>query len=244
MDCGIYKIENLLTGDFYIGQSINLKKREVKHFWDLEHKTHFNRHLQNAYNKYGLKNFVFHVLLYCEKSELSYYEQKLVDKLVPAYNIRRECTNSALGVVRSPEFRKKVSEGHKGLPAPNKGKKMSDEQRLHISKATMGHNHFVSEETKQKISKGKMGKKIGPLSEETRKKMSLAHTGKKIGPMSKEQKLLISKTKTGTVRGPMSEETKLKISKGNTGKIRSEETRQKISITKRQVHKINLGGLT
>lgn len=75
---------------------------------------------------------------------------------------------------------------------------------------TSGGEHingfYLSDDTKEKISKGNKGKKKPPISEDTRNKLSEA--GK---------------------RRKHSEETKKKISDGNKGKKFSEETKKKIS---------------
>lgn len=81
-NCGIYKIENLINGKLYIGQSINLRRREVKHFTELRNNKHVNKHLQRAFNKYGEENFKFGIMLFCEQSELTYYE----DFFIKYYN--------------------------------------------------------------------------------------------------------------------------------------------------------------
>lgn len=51
---GVYKILNTATGKFYIGSTITSFKERIKdHFNKLQHNKHLNKHLQNAYNKYG-----------------------------------------------------------------------------------------------------------------------------------------------------------------------------------------------
>ena len=50
---GIYYIQNTTTGQLYIGQTSRLDERESEHFRQLRDNCHFNKHLQNSYNKYG-----------------------------------------------------------------------------------------------------------------------------------------------------------------------------------------------
>jgi group I intron endonuclease len=128
---GIYKIENILNKECCIGQSVNLRNRKVLHFCDLRKNRHKNRHLQNAFNKYGEESFIFEVILYCEPEELTYYEQKLVDIRNPEYNINKRCVNSSLGTKRTDETRKKQSDVWIG--------------------------RFISEETKRNISSSRIG---------------------------------------------------------------------------------------
>lgn len=96
-NCGIYKIENIVTGDFYIGQSINLKKRKYQHFHELNKNKHINKFLQNSYNKYKRKNFQFSILLYSDQDNLTFYEQLLVDNLSPTFNLCLKCVDTIKG---------------------------------------------------------------------------------------------------------------------------------------------------
>jgi predicted GIY-YIG superfamily endonuclease len=59
MKCYIYKIENKITGEKYIGQTLNYEKRIENHLSKLRNNKHVNYKLQNAWNKYGEENFVF-----------------------------------------------------------------------------------------------------------------------------------------------------------------------------------------
>ena len=67
--CGIYKITNTLNGKVYIGQSVNVQERFYEHKRKLRLQQHFNKYLQNAYNKHG-EYFEFEVIEECDVSEL------------------------------------------------------------------------------------------------------------------------------------------------------------------------------
>ena len=75
---GIYAI--IINDKYYIGQSVNIKQRWQRHRKELKLGTHENKHLQNAYNKYG--NPKFEVLLECEKEKLNEYEQYYIHELM------------------------------------------------------------------------------------------------------------------------------------------------------------------
>ena len=87
MNCGIYKITNIKTGDFYIGQSKHLERRKQEHFHLLTINRHYNIYMQRSFNKHGTDIFSFQIILYCECFELTRYEQEIINKLHPKYNI-------------------------------------------------------------------------------------------------------------------------------------------------------------
>lgn len=164
MKSGIYSIKNLVNGKKYIGQALDLKKRKREHFSLLRRNLHLNIHLQNAWNKYGENNFIFDILCYCKKEELTKYEQVFVDsfKKEVLYNIR-ECVDSNKGFKHSEESKQKNRNAHIGKPLlestkikmseSHKGYIKSEKHRKNLSKSGMGHS--VSEITKIKMSDAK-----------------------------------------------------------------------------------------
>ena len=81
------------------------------------------------------------------------------------------------GSKRSDKTRQRMS-----ISAKNRAP-MSDETRKKISNINLGHSRKHSQETKEKLSKANLGKK---LSEETRKRMSESRTGSKRGTYKKK----------------------------------------------------------
>jgi len=79
MNSGIYKIVNLQTDKCYIGSTKDFKKRKQTHFSRLKNNNHSNKHLQNAYNKYGISNFKFEIIEYVQKELLLNIEQSYID---------------------------------------------------------------------------------------------------------------------------------------------------------------------
>jgi group I intron endonuclease len=186
---GIYQIRNLINNHFYIGQSTNLSKRKGYHFSRLRNIVHENPYLQNSFNKYGEENFIFEILLICEISELTYYEQKYFDILKPEYNIRKECIDSNKGLKHSESAIQKISEASKRsmsdpdviakISKSNTGKVHSEETRKKLSEINTGR--VFTEDHKKKISdslKNKSSYEKRIVSEITRKKMSDAQKGK------------------------------------------------------------------
>ena len=135
MKTGIYQIINISNDKRYIGSAVDLKKRKREHFQQLKKNTHSNRYLKNAYNKYGVDNFKFEVLLYCSKEDLIFYEQRAINAydFKTLYNIA-PTAGSALGVKHTDE--------------------------VNIAKSKRQKGRIVTEETRLKISIGHKGKKL------------------------------------------------------------------------------------
>ena len=84
--CGIYKITNVITGDFYIGSSKNVKQRWAAHKWPSTWKRFPNSQLYKDIKKYGVDKFEFQVLEEVEVEHLKEAEQQFIEKLQPTYN--------------------------------------------------------------------------------------------------------------------------------------------------------------
>lgn len=79
MNSGIYKIVNLQTGKYYVGSTKDFKKRKQTHFSGLKNNYHPNKHLQNAYNKYGIDNFKFEIIECVQEELLLDIEQSYIN---------------------------------------------------------------------------------------------------------------------------------------------------------------------
>ena len=92
--CGVYKITNMTNGKFYIGSSKDVAKRWLQHQSDLNADKHGNPYLQNAWNKYGARNFKFEIIEECSTEVQFEREQFYLNKLNPfddnGYNIIRQ----------------------------------------------------------------------------------------------------------------------------------------------------------
>lgn len=94
---GIYKIENLVNGKIYIGQSRDIKKRWSEHRKISENLSENYRksYIHNAIKKYGIENFSFSVLEQCslenlDKEEIkwiAYYHSYINDPECNGYNL-------------------------------------------------------------------------------------------------------------------------------------------------------------
>lgn len=84
---GIYKIENIITNDCYVGSAISIKDRFRRHKKDLRKGKHHSVILLRSWIKYGEKAFVFSVLEECTNLQLAERENYYISLLKPAYNI-------------------------------------------------------------------------------------------------------------------------------------------------------------
>jgi group I intron endonuclease len=79
MKSGIYLIKNLINSKLYVGKACCLRQRLNNHKYLLRHNKHVNIYLQNAWNKYGEKNFEFSIVEYCDINCLAEKEYYWVD---------------------------------------------------------------------------------------------------------------------------------------------------------------------
>lgn len=77
----IYVGRCLATNKVYVGSSTQGHRRVFSHTRDLDNKRHSNSYLQRAWNKYGAKGFVWHVVEECKPDELLAREQWWIDFL-------------------------------------------------------------------------------------------------------------------------------------------------------------------
>lgn len=76
----IYQIRCIPTGKIYVGRAVNLRLRWELHKSRLRRGIHHNKHLQNAWDRYGEVNFEISVLEIVDRSKLLSTEQAWIDK--------------------------------------------------------------------------------------------------------------------------------------------------------------------
>jgi group I intron endonuclease len=134
---GIYMLTNKLTGDIYVGQSIDLRKRFIKYFSLSYITSRKELIISRALIKYGYSNFSVTILEYCIGSELDVKEQYYFDKLNPQYNIQKIAGGSSKGLKLSEETKSKISKSLKGVYAGEKAywycRSMSEETKKLMS---------------------------------------------------------------------------------------------------------------
>lgn len=203
---GIYKITNKINNMIYIGSAVNLKKRCLEHINRLTKGINSNPKFLAAWKKYGAENFEITILELVEnKEKLIEREQFWLDNLCPykrniGYNICFKA-GSTLGFKHTEENKLHLSKIAKERKI-NVGIKRSEETRKKISESRKGkytgiENGFFgkhhTQETLEKLAKnrpsmeGENNPRFGVvLTEETKQKISLALTGKKTGPKTED----------------------------------------------------------
>lgn len=143
---GIYRISSILNGKFYVGSAVNLYQRWHHHKHYFTKGKHTNQKLQNHVNKYGLDDLIFEEILLCDKKDLIYYEQKIIDQNKPQFNICKIAGNS-LGFRHSEKTKLKLSKDRINKPTKGmSGKKHSTETKELISekaKERSLHPNFI-----------------------------------------------------------------------------------------------------
>lgn len=151
---GVYVIENLVNGKFYIGSSKNLGARRLSHFNNLRHNRHHSTHLQYSFNKHGREAFKFFVLDFCNEEDRLKIEQKWLDIFFEDL----KCCN----ILPSTE-----------CPKPTLGKRWTKEQKEKHRKSALNRKFKHSPETVEKMRQRMLDPKKNPMSNpDYRKKIS------------------------------------------------------------------------
>lgn len=140
----IYVIKNKITTTVYLGSSIEVEKRLSKHKSLLKYNKHYNKHLQNAYNKYGENNFEFTILdRWVPIENIKNVEQEYIDyvfKNCKVYNKAKYVAGSA-GYIHNNDKLEKISNA-------SKGKKKSQEFIIKMSRPILQYDldgNFIKE---------------------------------------------------------------------------------------------------
>lgn len=168
----IYKIRNVTNDHYYVGSTVDSRKRFWAHRKALRAGTHDCVHLQRAWNKYGEDCFRFEVIEQLDSKEALYpAEQRWLDVhfgRTYCYNVAAHADSPMRDA--SPEMRAHLAtktkewlarEGH-----PRLGYKCTPEEIAHSAERRRGkaagaehyrYGNTVSDETKAKISAAQKG---------------------------------------------------------------------------------------
>ena len=153
---GIYLISDIKTGKFYVGSSINVKRRIGQHIYRLKRNSHSNPIMQAIWNADSnrLGFFCLESMDGACKEDLLKAEQRHLDQSGVGQNPL--CmnillvANSHLGVKRRPESIEKLRRVHLG-------KKLSDAHKLKLRMAKLG-----TKQSPELIAKRTAGQKGRP----------------------------------------------------------------------------------
>lgn len=173
----IYKIRNVVNGNYYIGSTVDSRKRFWAHRKDLRLGQHVCVYLQRAWNKYGEDCFKFEVVEQLDSKEALFSaEQRWLDEHFGkeyCYNVAAHADAPMRDA--SPELRARLAEKtrawHKVHEHPRQGEKHSPETLALMSEnrkgKTTGADHYrygkqVAPEVRAKIGATQKGKPKAP----------------------------------------------------------------------------------
>lgn len=136
---GLYAIRNKVTGKYYVGETLYLRKREIQHFSNLKTNKHENDYLQKSYNKYGKDAFEFIILeadnsfTLEELNEKEKYYIEYFDSYKNGYNLTVGGEGTQ-GRLLTEEEKKRKSQEMKGEKNHFYGKQHSQETKKLLSK--------------------------------------------------------------------------------------------------------------
>lgn len=204
---GIYCILNRQNKKAYIGSAINLGIRVRHHFRQLRSGKHGNRHLQNAFNKYGEQSFSVFVLdVIQDATRLIGREQFYIDTFKPlgknGYNLA-PVAGSLLGTKRPPlSFvqRERLRIAMSGTGNPFYGKTHTDKVKQIISEKTQSRmadprNNYFYQRSLVGEQNGMYGRTHSP---ESRAKIGASSKGRTHSNEAKQQMSITRKGKPQT----------------------------------------------
>lgn len=83
---GVYRIDNIITGDFFIAGSKDIRQSIWQQKVPSNRKKFPNSQMYKDMQKYGIENFTFTVIQEVEPDRIAEVKQKLIYELHPTYN--------------------------------------------------------------------------------------------------------------------------------------------------------------
>jgi group I intron endonuclease len=200
--CGVYGIRKVATNKFYVGGSVDIKRRWATHKKELTSKVHAGTKLLRAWNKYGADSWEWVVLEECSAALLLQREQYWIDKL-DAYKT-----------------------GYNSLPFAGQGtrgrKQSVEEIARRVATRHARGNYAHTEATKRLLGDIQRGVSKGPMSDAQKKLLS---TIQKERGMPESERIRISKMARERV---YTDEIRQNISDAHKGYVMPDEQKKKI----------------
>ena len=234
--CGIYCIKNTANGKVYIGQSICVETQLAGHFSELRNRHHYNTHLQAAFNKYGEPCFEKRLLEETQAELLDIRERTWIaqygsDNSQQGYNkesggsggkrhsdeTKRKMSIAASGRVLSSETREKIGAAHRGMIC-------SEEKR------TATRNTLAITNNRPEVTERRRIAQLGRTHpQEIKDKIGVNNKGKH--PITQEHQIKLQEARR---LNPIGESTRALMSAARKGRVISEESKRRMSESKRQ----------
>lgn len=155
----VYCIKNRYNGRVYVGSTVDLHKRIIRHFYLLRLGTHKNRRLQKDFNRYEGKD-AFEVYVLCEaktKDKALLYEQIFIDGFSDTYNILPKA-GSAKGRIYTKQTLSRMSESAKRRSVrPPRKTKLNESDVFEILKRRSNGETYASIARDYGVTKNAVG---------------------------------------------------------------------------------------
>ena len=157
---GIYTIEFInKPGIYYVGSATRSNKKFGKsnlgfyarwreHIFKLHNGVHYNKKLQNNFNKYGKENIRFEIIEFCEPVicfGIEQYWLNVLNSYQNGYNLACVVDKHSIGHTYTPERRKQMSDRMLGEKNPNYKKKHNTDEintiKISLSKPILQYDY-------------------------------------------------------------------------------------------------------
>lgn len=145
--CGVYVIEHVKSGNWYVGSTNDLVRRKRENLNSLSAGTSHNPTLQKLYNDSPELRWRFYITK--DREQAFAVEQQIIDSAITLVNIAKDACNPGIGHINPEGWAKMISERNKGNRYAA-GREVTAEQRERLSKLHKGKT--ISEEHRAAVS--------------------------------------------------------------------------------------------
>lgn len=189
---GVYRWNNVATGDVYIGSAVDLSRRLREYFstrYLSKESLKNNSIIYKALLKYGYSSFTLDILEYTDKNSVVAKEQLYLNRQNPSYNICKKA-GSSLGRVTREDTRLKLRQAWLVRNFKNKANGLS------FSEFVLNTNENKIKRSEVKLAK--LNAKLEKLSLEKETKRSLETRTKILASSPTAQSVLVTELETNT----------------------------------------------